>query len=60
MTARFLPANDPVISTKFGCSVYLLNEWTKRSDVDTGALAGVPTEAVDKVKSLEWDQRDLR
>ncbi|WP_428672458.1 IS3 family transposase [Roseibium sp.] len=48
------------ISAKIGCSAHTLNEWVKRSEVDSGARAGVPTEMAEKMKALERDNRELR
>ncbi|WP_336067114.1 IS3 family transposase [Nitratireductor rhodophyticola] len=48
------------ISAKIGCSAHTLNEWVKRSEVDSGARAGVPTEMAEKMKALERENRELR
>tara|TARA_Y100000780_G_scaffold229231_1_gene248572 strand:+ start:620 stop:778 length:159 start_codon:yes stop_codon:yes gene_type:complete len=39
-------------STK-GCSGYTLLEWAKKSEVDRGMRAGVPTELADRLKAFE-------
>ena len=48
------------ISAKIGCSAYTLSEWVKKSEVDSGKRAGVPTEMADKLKALERENRELR
>jgi transposase-like protein len=37
-----------------------LNEWVKRSAVDTGARAGTTTSALERVKALEREVKELR
>lgn len=48
------------ISAKIGCSAYTLSEWVKKSEVDSGKRAGVPTDMADKLKALERENRELR
>jgi transposase len=48
------------ISGKVGCSAYTLLEWVKKSEVDSGMRAGVPTEMADRLKALERENRELR
>lgn len=48
------------IAAKIGCSAHTLNEWGKRSEVDSGARAGIPTEMAAKMKALEREHRELR
>lgn len=48
------------IAGKFGCSAYTLLEWVKKSEVDSGTRAGVPSELADKLKALERENRELR
>ena len=48
------------IAGKIGCSGYALLEWVKKSEVDKGIRAGVPTELADKLKALERENRELR
>ena len=48
------------ISAKIGCAPQTLNEWVKRSEVDTGRRAGIPTEMADRLKALERENRELR
>ena len=47
------------IAAKIGCSAHTLNEWIKRSEVDSGARAGIPTEMAEKMKALERENREL-
>lgn len=48
------------ISEKIGCSPPTLHEWVKKTEVDNGTRAGVPTELADKMKALERENRELR
>lgn len=48
------------IAEKIGCVPQTLHEWVKKAEVDSGKLAGVPTEVADKVKALEREIRELR
>ena len=48
------------IAAKIGCSAHTLNEWIKKSEVDRGARAGIPTEVAEKMKALERENRDLK
>jgi transposase-like protein len=48
------------VASKIGCSAPTLNEWVKRSEVDRGVRAGVPTDVAEKMKALERENRELR
>ena len=48
------------VAAKIGCSAATLHEWVKRSEVDSGARAGVPTEVAEKMKAMEREIRELR
>jgi transposase len=48
------------VSSKIGCTAQTLNEWVKKSEVDSGKRAGVPTEMAEKLKALERENRELR
>ena len=48
------------IAAKIGCSGQTLNEWVKRSEVDTGKRAGVPSDMAAQMKALERENRELR
>ena len=48
------------ISTKIGCSAHTLLDWVKKSEIDSGKRAGVPTDVADKMKALEREVRELR
>ncbi len=48
------------ISTKIGCAPQTLNEWIKRSEVDSGKRAGIPSDLAEKMKALERENRELR
>lgn len=48
------------IAAKIGCSANTLNEWVKRTEVDSGNRAGVSTDTAAKLKALERENRELR
>ena len=48
------------ISAKIGCVPQTLSSWIKRTEVDSGTRAGVPTDVADKMKALEREIRELR
>ena len=48
------------IASKIGCTPQTLNDWVKKSDVDSGRRAGIPTEMAEKMKALERENRELR
>jgi transposase-like protein len=48
------------IAAKIGCTAQTLNEWVKKSEVDSGKRAGVPTDVTEKLKALERENRELR
>jgi transposase-like protein len=48
------------VATKIGCTPQTLNEWIRKSEVDAGKRAGVPTEVAEKLKALERENRELR
>ncbi len=48
------------IAEKIGCAPQTLHEWLKKTEVDSGKRAGVPTEITDKLKALERENRELR
>ena len=48
------------IAAKIGCSAHTLLEWVKKSEVDSGKRAGVPTDVAEKLKALERENRELR
>ncbi|MCS3926255.1 transposase-like protein [Bradyrhizobium elkanii] len=37
-----------------------LHDWVKKAEIDSGQRAGVPTEMAEKLKALEWENRELR
>jgi len=48
------------VAAKIGCSAPTLHEWVKRSEVNSGSRAGVPSEIAEKIKALEREVRELR
>jgi transposase len=48
------------IAAKIGCTAQTLNEWVKKAEVNSGVRAGVPTEAAERLKALERENRELR
>ena len=48
------------IAGKIGCAPQTLHEWLKKTEVDSGKRAGMPTEVADKLKALERENRELR
>jgi transposase len=48
------------ISAKIGCAPQTLNEWIKRTEVDSGRRVCIPSEMAQKLKALERENRELR
>ncbi|MDI7775837.1 IS3 family transposase [Asticcacaulis sp. EMRT-3] len=48
------------VAQKIGCAPGTLNDWIKKTEVDTGKRAGVPTDLAEKMKALERETRELR
>ena len=48
------------VSEKIGCAPQSLHEWVRKTEVDSGTRAGVPTDMADKLKALERENRELR
>jgi transposase-like protein len=48
------------IATKIGCTGQTLNEWVKKTEVNAGKRAGVPTDMAARLKALERENRELR
>jgi transposase len=48
------------VAAKIGCTAQTLNDWVKKTEVDGGKRAGVPTEVAEKLKALERENRELR
>ena len=48
------------IAEKIGCAPQTLHEWLRKTEVNSGKRAGVPTEVADKLKALEREIRELR
>lgn len=48
------------VSSKIGCAPHTLNEWIKKSEVNSGKRAGISSEMAEKMKALEREVRELR
>lgn len=48
------------IAAKIGCTAQTLHEWVKKADRDSGRTPGIPTDATEKLKALEHENRELR
>lgn len=48
------------IAPKIGCSAQTLDERVKKSEMDSGRRAGVPSDVAEKLKALERENRELR
>lgn len=48
------------IAAKFGCSPATLHEWVKKTEVNSGKRAGLPSDVAEKMKAIERENRELR
>ena len=48
------------IAAKIVCTPQTLNEWVKRTEVDSGRKPGLTTDMAAKMKALERENRELR
>jgi transposase len=48
------------IAGKIGCVPQTLLEWGKKTEINAGKRAGVPTEMTERMKALEREVRELR
>ena len=48
------------IAAKIGCTAQTLSDWVKKSEIDNGQRAGVPTAVADWLEALERENRELR
>jgi transposase len=48
------------IAAKIGCSPATLHEWAKKTEVDSGKRAGLPSDVAEKMKALERENRERR
>jgi transposase len=48
------------IAAKIGCSAGTLNEWIRRSEVDSGERPGVSTNLLERLKAQDREIRELR
>ncbi len=48
------------ISGKIGCTPETLRSWVKRTEIDTGRRDGVTSDAEDRLKALERENRELK
>jgi transposase-like protein len=47
------------ISAKIGCVPQTLNEWVRKSEIDSGAREGVTSDERDRIKALEREVKVL-
>jgi len=57
-SSRCAPVSS--IAAKIGCTAQTLNEWVKKAEVDDGSRPGLPSDVAEKMKALEWENRELR
>ena len=48
------------ISAKICCVPQTLNEWVKKSEIDSGAREGVTSDERERIKALEREVKELR
>ena len=48
------------VAQKIGCAPQSLHEWVRKTEVDSGKRAGVPSDTAEKMKALEREVRELR
>jgi transposase len=48
------------VAKKIGCAPQSLHDWVKKTEVNSGKRAGVPTDMAEKMKALEREVRELR
>jgi transposase-like protein len=48
------------IAAKIGCTAQTLNEWVKKTEVDSGRKPGLTTDERERMKVLERENRELR
>ena len=48
------------IATKIGCTPQTLNEWVKKTEVDSGRKPGLTSDMAARMKALERENRELR
>lgn len=48
------------VSSKIGCAAHTLNEWIKKSEINSGKRVGISSETAEKMKALEREVRELR
>ena len=48
------------IAAKIGCSPHTLLDWVKKTEVDSGKRAGVPSDVAERLKALDLENRELR
>ena len=48
------------ISAKIGCVPQTLNEWVKKSEINSGTREGVTSDERERVKALEREVKELR
>lgn len=48
------------IAAMIGCSPATLHKWVKKTGIDSGKRAGLPSDVAEKMKALKRENRELR
>ena len=48
------------IAAKIGCTAETLRKWVRRAEQDEGKRAGLTTDERERLKALEWENRELK
>src|SRR4051794_33468988 len=48
------------IASKIGCTPQTLDEWVKKTEVDSGKRSGAPSEIVDRLRARKGETREFR
>lgn len=48
------------VASKIGCSPHTLLDWVKKTEIDSGKRAVIPSDVAEKMKALERENRELR
>ncbi|MBO6514915.1 MAG: transposase [Phycisphaerales bacterium] len=48
------------IAGKIGCASWTLSGWVKNAEINDRAVAGIPSEVIERLKALERENHELR